>query len=61
MVLYSPSFDLSTKRVGFGNGNVRVTTVAYEISCHPDHTTPLKLILIQAYNLDPIFPSDNHI
>ena len=29
-----PAFDLSTKRVGFGNGNSRVTTVAYEIRCH---------------------------
>ena len=26
-----PTFDLSPKRVDFGNGNVQVTTVAYEI------------------------------
>ena len=43
-----PAFDLSTKRVGFGNGNSRVTTVAYEIRCHPAHATLLKSILIQA-------------
>ena len=56
-----PAFDLSTKRVGFGNGNSRVTTVAYEIRCHPAHATLLKSILIQASVLDPIAPSDNHI
>ena len=38
-----PAFDLSSKRVGFGNGNSRVTTVAYEIRCHPDHANLLKL------------------
>ena len=27
------AFDLSIKRAGFGNGNARVTTVAYEIRC----------------------------
>ena len=41
-----PAFELSTKRVGFGNGNSRVTTVAYEIRCHPAHATLLKLSLI---------------
>ena len=39
-------FDLSTKRIGFRNGNARVTTVAYEMRCHPDHATILKPILI---------------
>ena len=57
----SPAFDLSTKRVEFGNGNARVTTVAYEIRCHPAHATLLKSILIQASVLGPIAPSDNHI
>ena len=41
-----PAFDLSTKHVGFGNGNVRVTTVAYEIRCHPAHAILLTSILI---------------
>ena len=41
-----PVFDLSTKRVEFGNGHARVTTVAYEIRCHLDHVTLLKSILI---------------
>ena len=56
-----PAFDLSTNRWGFGNGNARITTVAYEIRCNPAHATLLKSILIQASVLDPISPSDNHI
>ena len=36
------AFDISTKRVGFGNGTARVATVAYEIRCHPGHATLLK-------------------
>lgn len=55
-----PAFDLSTKRVGFGNGTVHITTVAYKIRCHPDDATLLKSILIQASILDPLSPSDNH-
>ena len=47
--------------MGFGNGNARVTTVAYEIRCYPAHATLLKSILIQASVLDPVPPSDNHI
>ena len=56
-----PAFDLSTERVGFGNGTARVTTVVYKIRHHPVHDTLLKSILIQASVLDPVFPSDNHI
>ena len=55
-----PAFDISTKRVGFGNGNARVTTVAYEIRCHLDHATLLKSIFIQVSVLDPISASKNH-
>ena len=59
--LVFPAFNLSTKRVRFGNGNSRVTTVAYEIRCHPAHATLLKSIIIQASVLDPVPPSDNHM
>ena len=57
------AFNMSTKRVGIGNGNTRITTVSYEIRCHPDHTTILKsiLLLIQVSMLNPITPSDNHV
>ena len=47
--------------MGLGNGNTRVTTVAYELRCHPAHTALLKLILIQVSVLDPVSLSDNHI
>ena len=56
-----PAFDLSTERVGFGNGTTRVTTIAYEIRCHSVHATLLKSILIQASALDLVLPSGNHI
>ena len=56
-----PAFDISTKRVGFGNGTARVTTVAYEIRYHPVHAILLKSILIQAFVLDPVSHFDNHI
>ena len=59
-IIVFPAFDLSTKRVEFGNGTTRVTTVAYKIRCHPSHATLLKPILIQAFVLDPVSPSDNH-
>ena len=55
-----PAFDLSTKRVEFGNGNARVTAVAYEILCHPDHANLLKSILIKSSVLDSLPLSGNH-
>ena len=56
-----PAFDLSTKSVGFGNSNARVTIVAYEIRCHPAHATLLKSNFIQSSVLDPFPLSNNHI
>ena len=37
-----PVFDLSTTKVGFGNSPHHVTTIAYEVKCHPDHSALLK-------------------
>ena len=56
-----PPFDLSTKRIGFGNGSNRVTTNAYEIKYHPIHSTLLTYFLIKLSVLDPISPSDTNI
>ena len=56
-----PAFDLSTKRIGFGNGTNRVTPVAYEVKCHPAHSTILKPLLIKASVLDPLPLSDTNI
>ena len=56
-----PAFDLSTKRIGFGKGTNRVTTVAYEVKCHLSHSTILKSFLIKASVLDPLPPSDKNI
>ena len=46
------AFDLSTKKVGFGNSPDRVTTIAYEIKCHPNHSALLKVLLTRASILD---------
>ena len=56
-----PAFDLPTKRISFGNGSARVTTIAYEIRCYLHYATLLKKILIQASILYPILPSYSHI
>ena len=36
------AFDLSTKRIRFGNSSNRVTTITYEIKFHPAYSTMLK-------------------
>ena len=56
-----PAFDLSTKRIGFGNGTNRVTTVAYEVKCHSNHSTIVKSPLIKTSVLYPLPPSDTNI
>ena len=53
-----PTFDLSTKIIGFGNWSNRVTTIAYEIKYHPVDSTLLKYLLIKSSVLDIIPPSD---
>ena len=55
------AFDLSTKRIGFGNGFNKVTTIAHEIKHHPVHSTMLKSLLIKSSVLDPIQPFDSNI
>ena len=55
------AFGLSKKRVGFGNGNIRVTIIAYEIRYYPNNATLLKSIIIQASVLDLVPPSENYI
>ena len=38
----SLAFDLSTKRIRFGNSSKKVTTITYEIKFHPAYSTMLK-------------------
>ena len=56
-----PAFNLSTKRIGFGNGFNRVTTVAYEVKCHPARSTLLKSLLIKSSVSYLLPPSDTNI
>ena len=55
------AFDLSTKIIGFGNGSNRVTTVAYEVKCHPVHSTLLKALLLKLSVSYSLSPSDTNI
>ena len=40
-----PTFDLYSKEIGDGNGNVRTTNFAYEIRTSPRNTNMLKNLL----------------
>ena len=50
-----------TKRIGFGNETSQVTTVVYEVKCHPAYYTIVKSLLTKASVLDPLPPSDTNI
>ena len=56
-----PAVDLSTKRIGFGSGSNRVTTVAYEVKYHPTNSTLLTSLLIKSSILNPLPPTDTNI
>ena len=56
-----PTLDLSTKRIGLGNGSNRVTPVAYDIKFHPATFILFKSLLIKASILDSIPLSDSNI
>ena len=56
-----PVLNLSTKRIGLGNGSNRVTTVAYEVKCHPAHSTILKSFVIKSFVLGPLPQSGTNI
>ena len=55
------AFDLSTKKIGFGNGKIRVTTTAFEVKCHPDDAVILKRLFCRLSASDDKVPSNNHI
>ena len=56
-----PAFDLSTKKIGFGNGKRRVTTTAFEVKCHPDDALILKHLFCRLSTSDDKALSNNHI
>ena len=56
-----PAVDLSTKRIGFGSGSNRVTTVAYEVKYHPTNSTLLTSLLIKSSILSLLPPTDTNI
>ena len=40
-----PAFNVSMKRVGYGNGKKRESTMAFEVKFHPDNAKIIKRLL----------------
>ena len=40
-----PAYDLHMRRISFGNGDKSISTIAFEVRCHPDNASILKTIL----------------
>ena len=40
--LQLPAFNISFKKIRYGNGARRVSTSTFEVKCHPDNVTDLK-------------------
>ena len=49
------------KRVGYGNGNRRVSTMAFEVKCHRDNASILKRLLSRASASDDKPPNNDNI
>ena len=49
------------KRVGYGNGRRRVSTMAFEVKCHPDNASILKRLLCRASGSDDKPPNNDNI
>ena len=49
------------KRVGYGNGKSRVSTMAFEVKFHPDNASILKRLLCRASASDDKPPNNNNI
>ena len=56
-----PAFDISMKRVGYGNGKRRVSIMAFEVKCHPDNAAILKRLLFRASASDDKPPNNDNI
>ena len=56
-----PAFDISMERVGCGNGKRRVSTMAFEVKCHPDNEAILKRLLCRASASDDKLPNNDNI
>lgn len=55
------TFDLSTKKIDFGNGSRRVTTVAYEVKSYSTRAILITTIIVKCFVLDLISSSDSYI
>ena len=50
-----PAYDLHMRSISFGNGDTRISTIVFEVRCHPDNVSILKIILsrISSDDKDP--------
>ena len=39
-----PAYDLHMRRISFENGDKRISTIAFEVRCHPENASILKTI-----------------
>ena len=55
-------FDLHIRRISFGNSDKLISTIAFEVRCHPDNTSILKTILsrISSDDKPPSFEETVH-
>ena len=56
-----PAFDISTKKVGFGNSTGQVTTIVYEIKYNPDHSSLLKILMCRSSSIGQVTTIDFEI
>ena len=55
------AFDLSTKKIEFGNGKRRVTVTTFKFKYHPNDALILKSLFCRLSASDDKVPSNNHI
>ena len=57
-----PAYDLHMRIISFGNGDKRISTIAFEVRCHPDNTSILKTVLsrISSDDKTPSFEENVH-
>ena len=56
-----PTFDLHMRKISFDNCDKRISTIAFEVRCHPNNCTNLKTILSRISSDDKATPSDKTV
>ena len=56
-----PAFDLNMRIIMFGNSETRISTLTFEVRCHPDNTNVIKIILSRISSNEKSPPSEEII